>query len=103
MGIAHDDGMLRITVVTQTEEEVVLNVEGWVSGADVALLEQEGTRRLREAERLVLDLTGVRYMDKAGVALLKRWAGNRLVLRGGSPFVRILLTSHGLNQGDRQV
>ncbi|GEM_PF-421561 len=86
--------MLRITVVSQTKEEVALKIEGRVSGADVELLEQEGSRYLRDAGRLVLDLAGVRFIDEAGIALLQRWSKNYLVLRSGSPFVRALLAAH---------
>jgi len=88
--------MVRLTVISQTEEDVVLKVEGWVSGADVALLEEEGTRLLGETERLILDVRGVRFIDREGIALLQRWWGKRLVLRGGSPFVRLVLEKHGL-------
>ena len=88
--------MLRLTVISQTKEEAVLKVEGWVSGADVALLKEEGTRLLRETERLVLDLDGVQFIDREGIALLKRWSGKRLELRGGSLFIRGLLEEHGL-------
>lgn len=87
--------MLRITVAPQ-REEVILKVEGEVSGEDVALLEQEGARWLWKARRMVLDLTGVQFIDEAGIALLRRWSGERLALRGGSPFVRELLMTHGL-------
>ena len=88
--------MLRLTVISQTREEGVLKVEGWVSGEDVVLLEEEGTRLLGETERLVLDLEGVRSIDREGIALLKRWSGERLVLRGASPFVRTVLEEEGL-------
>jgi len=88
--------MLRLTVISQTKEEAVLKVEGWVSGADVALLREEGTRLLRETERLVLDLDGVQFIDREGIALLKPWSGKRLELRGGSLFIRGLLEEHGL-------
>ena len=88
--------MLRITVVSQTREEVVLKIEGWVSGEDVDLLDQEGTRCMEESERLVLDLADVRFIDDAGIALLQRWSGERLMLRGASPFLRVLLSTHGL-------
>ena len=88
--------MVRLTVISQTKEEVVLKVEGWVSGENVALVEEEGTRLLQEAERLVLDLKGVKFIDREGIALLKRWSGDRLVLRGPSPFVCTLLEQHGL-------
>lgn len=88
--------MLRITVMSQTKKEVVLKVEGRVSGADVELLEQEGARYLREVRRLTLDLSGVQFIDEAGIALLRRWSGERLTLRDGSPFVRALLAAHNL-------
>ena len=88
--------MVRLTVISQTKEEAVLKVEGWVSGADAALLEEEGTRLLGESERLVLDLEGVRFIDREGIALLRRWSGERLELRGASPFVRTVLEEEGL-------
>jgi ABC-type transporter Mla MlaB component len=91
--------MLRITLVSQTKKEVVLKLEGWVSEENVVILEQEGARHLREAGRLVLDLTGVQFIDETGIALLRRWSGERLTLRSGSPFLGALLTAHGL--GDR--
>jgi len=88
--------MVRLTIRSQTPEEVVLEVDGWVSEADVEILEQEGTRLLREAERLVLYLNGVRFIDEAGIELLRRWLEEGLVLRGGSLFIRTLLESHGM-------
>jgi len=88
--------MLRLTVRSQTPQEVVLQVDGWVSGADVAILEQEGNRLLGEAQRVALELKGVESIDEAGIALLRRWWGERLVLRGGSSFIRALLKAHGL-------
>ena len=88
--------MIRLTIRSQTPEEVMLQVDGWVSGKNVPIMEQEGTRLLQEAQRLVLDLKGVQFIDEAGIALLQRWSGERLVLRNGPPFVRALLEKHGL-------
>ena len=88
--------MIRLIVQAQTPEETVLQVDGWVSEENVSILEQEGTRLLGESHRLVLDLKGVRFIDREGIALLHRWQGDRLVLRGGSLFVRGLLEAHGL-------
>jgi anti-anti-sigma regulatory factor len=73
----------------------MLQVDGWVSGGDVSILEQEGMRLLGETHRLVLDLKGVQFIDEAGMALFQRW-GERLELRGGSPFIRALLEAYGL-------
>ena len=88
--------MVRLTVISHTSDEAVLKIEGWVSGGDVALVEEEGTRLLQQTQRLVLDLKGVRFIDREGIALLQRWSGERLVLRGASPFVRTRLSEHGL-------
>ena len=88
--------MLRLTVKSQTPEEVVLQVDGWVSGAEIDVLEEEGTRLLQESDRLVLELKGLRFIDEAGMELLKRWSRNRLILRGASPFLHKLLEEYGL-------
>jgi anti-anti-sigma factor len=89
-------GVLRITKRTQSSDEVVLKVEGWISGEEVSVLQEEGIRWLEQAGRLVLDLTGVRFIDRAGIAVLQGWQGDRLVLCGATPFVRALLETHGL-------
>ena len=88
--------MLRLTVCGQTPEEALLQVDGWVMDAEVALLAQEGTRLLAESQRLVLDLKGVRFIEADGVALLVQWAGPRLVLLDGPVFLQRLLQWHGL-------
>ena len=88
--------MIRVTIQCQTPEEVVLKVDGWISRNNVPILEEEGTRLLEETQRLVLDLSGVQFIDEIGIALLERWSGDRLVLRNGVPFIRALLERHGL-------
>ena len=94
--------MTRLTLEPRTPQGTVLSVDGWVAGENVALLEREGARLLQRAERLVLYLSGVRFIDRTGIDLLKRWAGPDLVLRGASPFVGALLAYHGLVPPERQ-
>ena len=89
--------MLRLTIVSQSTREVVLKVDGWVGGADVGLLEEEGEFHLQDGGKLVLDLEDVRFIDQAGIQLLKQWSGEQLELQGGSSFVRTLLKEHGLD------
>lgn len=88
--------MVRLTVRSQTPVEAVLQVDGWVAEEYVSLLEAEGERCLQQAKRLVLDLRGVRYLDEECIRLLQRWKGERLVLRGASPFIQVLLETYGL-------
>ena len=88
--------MIRLAVQSQRPEEAVLEVHGWLSGENVAVLRSEGTRLLEESQRLILDLKGVQFIDEAGIALLLCWRGERLALRGSSWFVRTLLGTHGL-------
>ena len=89
--------MIRITATTQTREEVVLKLEGWLAAGDVALLASEGESHFQQTERLVLELTGVEFIDSAGIGLLQAWTAKGLVLRGGSSFVQVLLREHGLS------
>jgi anti-anti-sigma regulatory factor len=45
---------------------------------------------------LVLDLEGVRFIDREGMAMLQRWSGEQLVLRNASRFVHRRLEKYGL-------
>ena len=94
--------VMRLTVKAHSTAEAVLAVEGWVSGQDVDLLAQEGTRWLSRADRLVLDLRQLRGIDPPGIDLLKTWRTDRLALRNGSPFVTALLEAHGFHVSNHQ-
>ena len=73
--------MIRLTMRSQTPQEVVLEVDGWVSGKNVEIVKQEGTRLLHETQRLILDLSGVKFIDRKGFTLLQGWSGERLGLQ----------------------
>ena len=88
--------MMRIKVVSQTPEEAVLKIEGWIAGTEVVLLEEEGQSLLHQSRRLVLDLSEVRNIDPEGIVLLRRWARRKVALQGGSLYIRALLQKHGL-------
>ena len=89
--------MLRLTVRDQTAAEAVLQVDGWVVEEQVSLLAQEVPRLLRLSRRLLLDLKGVVFIDRAGLSLLQEWRGERVRLLNGSPFIRELLARHRLH------
>jgi len=77
--------MLRITAAA--EQSLVL--EGRLVGEWVTELQ----RMLRQRPYLQLDLSQVRFVDAAGVALLRRLQSEGVVLSSPSPFVAELLNS----------
>jgi len=91
--------MLDLAILSDTPQTTVLAVTGWASGCSVPLLEQELARRGVPDRQLVLELSGLRFIDEAGLTLLERWVGDGMVLRGGSPFVRKVLEQRGLESG----
>ena len=92
--------MLRITPLSQDGGSAALRIEGRVTGSDIELLDNEIRTRFDEVERIVLDLTGLKHIDREGLEMLKRWSDKELALRGFSPFVRSLLETYGLLHSD---
>ena len=100
--------MIRLTVRSQTPEEAVLEVHGWVSGKNAGLLEEEGTRLLGEAGRLVLDLS-CRRIGAGYRVMTDRWQRTTDVLvaadglgrlaRYCSEFLVHAVDMEGLQQG----
>lgn len=88
--------MLRINPTVQKNGTLTLQLEGWIQGEGVALLAAEGQRWWTRVRQIVLDLDGVKSIDAAWLALLQGWSGPRLVLCGGSEYLRALLQAEGL-------
>ena len=88
--------MIRLTLIQQSPSLAVVKLEGDLIQPDLPPLIREGQGYLRQCEHLVLDLSGVGFIDDAGLALLDTWKGKKLVLVGASKFVRALLKSRGL-------
>jgi ABC-type transporter Mla MlaB component len=64
--------MLRITHEKGTRSRVTLRLEGSLVGQWAALLERECSVALGSRHTLNLDLTGVNFVDRAGVEVLER-------------------------------
>ena len=88
---------MRLCAQCRGPSTIVLHIEGRIVAPDLESLEREGQRWLRQGYRLVLELSGVRFIDLAGVELLRRWtADHELRLSGASRFIGLLLENHGL-------
>jgi anti-anti-sigma regulatory factor len=88
--------MLRLVNRSQIPEGTVIEAHGWIAGADVPLLRRELEQFGDQVGRLVLDLEGVRFIDRDGLDLLRRWLEKQLSLRSASAFVCMLLEEGGL-------
>lgn len=91
--------MFRIDLVSASEREVVLSVQGIIAEQTVELLAEAGRAWLHLGRQLVLDIEGVEFIDPAGLALLREWSGQGLVIRGASLYVRYLLQNQELING----
>jgi len=97
---------IHIDTIARTPSEAVLTVAGRLAEGAVPLLDGELTRILIDAERVVVDIEGLHFIDNQGLALLRRLtvksSANRghskvqLSLRHGSSFLRQRLASRGV-------
>ena len=90
--------MIRIDILSQTPEEAVMRVAGWVQyDQDIALVAQEGNRCLETSQRLVLDLEHLHQLSDFALPLLKGWqAAGRLQIRAWHYLIDFKLRHHGL-------
>jgi len=79
--------MLRITLVSHSDETTTLHLAGRVADDAVDLLAAEGDRHLQETQLLVLNLDEVKFIDEAGLAL-RQGCGSSSVLRGAYAYLR---------------
>jgi ABC-type transporter Mla MlaB component len=82
--------MLRITDLTGESDRLLLRVEGRLIGPWVTVLRRH-CRKLLELGSVDLDLTGVSFVDPAGLALLRDLVGRDVRLKACSAFVSELL------------
>jgi anti-anti-sigma regulatory factor len=82
--------LLRISTSDSAKDEVTLHIEGDVTNPSSGELERVVTALVSEGKRVVLELSGVRFVDVHGVDLLHRWR-KLVALRDCTPFVNELL------------
>lgn len=83
--------MLRLTLETDDAAGPVLRAEGRIVAEWATLLDQECRALLQHHAQLCLELSGVSYVDRAGVRVLRGFAPGRLRLEGCSPLLREIL------------
>jgi anti-anti-sigma regulatory factor len=83
--------VLRITRINATGDPETVKLEGRVAGPWVDELSRVVGRSLAESRRVVLDLSGVTFVDRDGIAVLRSLRARRAKLHGSSTFVAALL------------
>jgi anti-anti-sigma regulatory factor len=67
--------MLKITRVAQSDQEIILQLDGRVAGQWMELLDESAESVLDEGLRLTLDLKNICFIDCEGLALIKSLMG----------------------------
>lgn len=84
--------MLRITEIFEKENIVTLRLEGKVSGVWVSELEKIRLYYSHEENKaVILDFTGVTFIDNNGVRMLENIKDERVRIINCSPFIRLLI------------
>ncbi len=88
--------MLRITREEGSCSRALLRLEGSIVAEWAALLERECSGLLRSRGAVSLDLAGVRFVDRAGVEVLKRLSRAGVEIRCPSGPVASVLEAEGV-------
>lgn len=88
--------MLKITVATMDGMTVTLKLEGRIVGKWVDELQKECDLCQSKGRKLLLDLSGVSFIDDQGIRVLKTIAGREVTLVECSLFLSELFKKKGI-------
>jgi anti-anti-sigma regulatory factor len=83
--------MLRLTRTTRLPHEVILVLEGQIVAEWVGLLEAECQALLQTNQQVLLDVSGVSYLDRHAARLLRALAAGSVQLINCPPLVAELV------------
>ncbi len=90
--------MLKITCDPRLEDLRVFRMEGRIVGPWVKELQSVCDAALREESSLTLDLSGVSFVDRQGVVLLRSLIQKGVLLLGSTPFLDEQLHGEGTSR-----
>ncbi len=95
--------MLRITELSKDDKSVTLRLEGKVVDAWIPDLERMCLYHRDEKNKtIVLDFSGVTFIDNHGLRILKKIKDNRVVIVNYSLFIEALLDVNKLISSNRK-
>ena len=92
--------MLKITRAASSNQEIILQLDGSVTGQWVELLRKSAESVLAEGLRLTLDLENICFIDCEGLALIKSLIGHGVRQANAPLFVVEQLSKCEEAQGD---
>jgi len=87
--------MLNIGLVASPDQAVSLRLDGQIRDPWVEELRRSCTQALATGHGLILDMTGVSFIDRCGVALLRCLSDHNVIVLHCSPFVVEQLKGEG--------
>lgn len=87
--------MLRITPVSKDKGTVMLKLEGKIHADWASLLEQECLRLVHQRKRVLLDFSGVSYVDPDGIAVVRNFPNGHIQIINCPRFIAELLDRGG--------
>jgi|SaaInlStandDraft_7_1057024.scaffolds.fasta_scaffold384007_1 ABC-type transporter Mla MlaB component len=88
--------MIRLDCEGVSDAQATLRVAGRIAGNDVDILAAQLHQWLAACDRVEMDLDGVEQVDASGLRLLHSYSSDHLTLRGGSAYLRALMSHEGL-------
>lgn len=79
--------MLKISTIESTDEAVKIRIDGQISGEGVNLMQETCKAHLDEGLKLSVDLQNVLFVDRNGIAVLRRLQQRKVELLNAPPFV----------------
>jgi anti-anti-sigma factor len=98
---AESNTQMRCDIATDDHQVTVMTVSGELDVSNVERLEQAALPIVdSRPERLVVDVSELRFADSSAIALWVRWAAavGTLELRNPSPLLRRVVASMGLDR-----
>lgn len=80
--------MLKISVIQDSDQTIRVEVEGSLVGPWVDELGRQSDETLLRSKNVALDLEGLRFIDSAGVALLRNLTARGVTQLNCSTFIR---------------
>ncbi|MER3445957.1 MAG: hypothetical protein C4291_03590 [Candidatus Dadabacteria bacterium] len=95
--------MLRITETSEDEKTIALKLDDKMVGTSASDLEELCLHyRDEKGKTVVLDLSGVAFIDNNSLKVLKRIKDNRVLIVNYSLFIETLLEANKLISNDRE-